>query len=216
MDRLLKTIINSYPLLWPRFYAYLRMNILRIDQIEKVLPEQGKILDIGCGYGVTTAYFAMRNDKRDVVGTELVSKRIAIATEAFKNVKNLKFDVKNLLDGEENRYDVIVAIDLLHHITDQEKELFIKKSIGHLEKNGLLIIKDIDKSPYYKYIWNYIHDKIMTRFEKLYFYSADQMRALIESNGLIIVQENVIKNIFYPHVIFICRYGKTNGHNKKR
>jgi len=197
--------VRAYPWLWPRIYAYLRTLILPISEVEKALPATGNILDVGCGYGVTTAYFALKSTDRTVFGSELVDKRVSTAREVFKNIPNSRFEVNNLLDDHGETFDAIIAIDLLHHINGPEKENFFNSCRKRLCVNGLLIIKDIDKTPIHKYYINYLHDTLFTRFSKLYFISAIDMRNMIERSGFQTIDQKPLKSLFYPHVIYVCK-----------
>ena len=202
MGKLIINIVNSYPLFWPRFYAFIRTKILPIEEIERFVPE-GRVLDVGCGFGITSIYFALKNIKREVIGSEISEERIRTAKMISSEIPNVCFKVESLIKSGEEKFDAIVAIDLLHHINNKEKEDFIKESRNRLNKNGLLIIKDIDKKPLFKYCWNYLHDKLMTR-ERLYFYSAKQIKELLERNKCKIKEIRRIKSLFYPHVLFVC------------
>jgi 2-polyprenyl-3-methyl-5-hydroxy-6-metoxy-1,4-benzoquinol methylase len=202
MGKLTSSITNSYPLFWPRCYAFIRTRILPIDKIERFVPE-GRVLDAGCGFGITSIYFALKNLKREVIGSEISEERIRIAKMISSEIPNVCFRVESLIKSGEEKFDAIVAVDLLHHINNKEKEDFVRESRNRLNKNGILIIKDIDKKPLFKYYWNYLHDKIMTR-ERLYFYSAKQMKEMLEKNGFKIKEIRRIKSLFYPHVLFVC------------
>lgn len=202
------SIIERYPFIWPRVYASLRAVILPIHDIEQFLPDHGKILDVGCGYGLTTAYFALKHPERKVYGYELSEKRISVAKEIFHDLSNVEFVVKNLIEDTNLKYDVILAIDLLHHINDNEKEAFLKTCGSRLEYDGILLIKDIDKTPLYKYLFNYAHDEIMTGFDRLHFCSAQDLETMLNRNGFIIINKVVLKSIFYPHVMLVCKRAK--------
>lgn len=214
---LINKIIKAYPLVWPRLYAYLRTSILPIKTLDKYVPE-GRILDVGCGYGITSIYFALKNSKREVIGSELSKERVKIANKISKAIPNVNFESKNLIGKENaqtnfgilknnlfNGFDAIVAIDLLHHINNKEKQEFIKECKNRLNKKGVLIIKDIDKKPLHKYLWNYLHDLLMTR-DRLYFYSAKQLKKLLETNGFKILKIRRLRSLCYPHVLFVCSF----------
>lgn len=187
-----------------KIYGFFRKIILPIDKIDKLLPKKGKILDIGCGYGITSAYFA-QNKNRKVLGLELNKKRVQIAKINYSNIKNLSFKTADLINTKEKNFDCIVAIDLLHHISNLQKIKFIKDVEKKLTKNGTLVIKDIGKKPFLKYLWNYLHDLIMVKFDKLYFYSSEQFESLMIKNNFKIIKKGEFKNFFYPHIFYVCQ-----------
>lgn len=203
--RLISEVISLYPLFWPKLYALLRSLILPVNEIEKILPAKGRILDVGCGFGFTSLYFALKNSNRFVVGSEISAKRITLAKRISKEVKNIAFKTSSLIEEKNEKFDAILAIDLLHHISHEQKKHFFKKASNNLSPNGLLIIKDIDKKPTFKYIWNYLHDSLMVKFAKLYFYSSDQHKNLILKSGFRIIKYGKFKNLLYPHIFYVCQ-----------
>jgi len=200
-----KLIINLYPLFWPRFYVFLRSIILPVSQIETLLPKKGLILDVGCGYGYTSVFFALKNKNRKIIGSEINKKRVLVAQKISASFSNLSFKTSDLIDKNKMSFDAILSIDLLHHVNPAQKELFLKDSFSKLKPNGFLIIKDINTKPLLKYFWNYLHDLIMTRFSKLYFLSSSQMENLLIKNNFKIIKKGKYKSLFYPHIFYVCQ-----------
>ncbi len=197
-------IINLYPFFWPRVYVFLRFIILPVAKIEQLLPQKGSILDVGCGYGFTSIFFA-KNKKRKIIGLELNTTRVALAKKVSSNICNLSFSTSNLIGNKQSKVSAIIAIDLLHHINQSQKNIFLKDSFLKLNKNGLLIIKDINNKPFFKYYWNYIHDSIMTKFSSLYFLSDLQLESLLIKNNFKIIKQGKYFNLFYPHIFYVCK-----------
>ncbi|MDD4026638.1 MAG: class I SAM-dependent methyltransferase [Candidatus Shapirobacteria bacterium] len=202
---LTKKTINLFPLFWPRFYVYLRSIVLPLFQIESLLPPKGSILDVGCGYGFTSIFFALKNKKRQIFGSEIESKRVLLAKKVSKSISNISFETSDLINKNKSKFDVVLAIDLLHHINFSQKKTFLKDASLKLKPKGLLIIKDIDTTPIHKYFWNYIHDSIMTKFSKLYFLSSNQIENLLIKNNFKIIKKGKYKNLFYPHIFYVCQ-----------
>ena len=204
-NNIYKKIINLYPIIFPKLYVWLRLIILPIDKIENIIPKNGKILDVGCGYGFSSIYFALTSTKRIVKGIEISPQRINIASTASKHINNLSFEVDDLANQQQSLYNSIVLIDLLHHLNTFEKTKLLSDCHNLLSKNGVLIIKDINTKPLFKYIWNYIHDLVMTRFSKLEFYDQNKMINILSYCGFKVITHYSIKNIFYPHYIYVCK-----------
>lgn len=198
-------LISLYPLFWPRFYVWLRLKILPLSQIEEYIPQKSSVLDVGCGYGFSTIYFALRSSARQVKGIELDLGRIQIAEIASRDIKNVSFQSDNLANQQRQHYQTIVMIDLLHHLSTMEKSKLLQQSFQLLPSNGLLLIKDIDTKPLPKYLWNYLHDLVMTKFDRLDFYGSDKMTDFIKSFGFKVTKQLPIRNYFYPHYLYVCK-----------
>ena len=202
---LIKKTIKLFPFFWPRVYVYLRSLVLPVSKIEALLPKKGLILDVGCGYGFTSIFFALKNKNRQIFGSEIDPKRVLLAKKFSSSIFNLSFETSDLINKNKLNFDAILAIDLLHHINPSQKNIFLRDSFLKLQSNGILIIKDINTSPKYKYIWNYFHDLIMAKFSKLYFLSSGQIENLLIKNNFKIVKKGKYKNLFYPHIFYVCQ-----------
>ncbi len=197
-------IIKYYPCFWPKIYVFCRSLILPIDQIESLLPDKGSILDVGCGYGLTTAFFAL-NKHRQMLGLEINSKKISLAQKIFSTFPNISFETADLLSTQKKSFNSILAIDLLHHLNPSQKDQFLKDAFQKLENSGTLIIKEINTKPLLKYLWNYFHDLIMTKFSSLHFLSTLELKKLLNKHHFKIIKKGMYKNFLYPHTFYVCQ-----------
>ena len=97
-------------------YAYLRWRLCPFEEIESHIPKEGKIIDVGCGYGLLANFLTLRSSKRDVTGIDLSVRRIGAAQETTDSRKNIHFKLINVLDLELREPDAVVMSDFLHHI----------------------------------------------------------------------------------------------------
>jgi 2-polyprenyl-3-methyl-5-hydroxy-6-metoxy-1,4-benzoquinol methylase len=94
--------------------------LMELGAMLGLMPEGGRLLDMGCGTGWTSVLFAKRG--YDVVGQDLVAEAIE-AGRRLKHengLRNLDFIVDNyesLTFKEE--FDVVVFFDCLHHAVDE-------------------------------------------------------------------------------------------------
>ena len=202
---LIKKTINLYPYFFPKIYSIFRSIILPVSKIESLLPKKGIILDVGCGYGFTSIFFALKNKNRKIIGSEINEKRVLIAQKISTSISNVSFKTADLIDKNKTSFDAILAIDLLHHINSSQKDSFLQDAFSKLKPKGILIIKDINTQPLFKYWWNYFHDLVMTKFSKLYFLSSSEIKNLLIKNNFKIIKEGKFLNSFYPHVYYVCQ-----------
>jgi 2-polyprenyl-3-methyl-5-hydroxy-6-metoxy-1,4-benzoquinol methylase len=112
-------------------------------KLKKFIPENGKLLDIGCGVGIFMEM--MKEKKYEVIGYEI--SQFAIE---FCKKKGLK--VFDSLNFSEKTFDIITIMDVIAHVKNPIIYLDEIKKI--LKKNGILIIKTPLHSNYMFFISN--------------------------------------------------------------
>ena len=182
---LTEEIIRRFPLLFPRMYAWARTKILPLDLIDRLIPPEGKILDVGSGCGILTLYLALCSPRRQLVGLELDPKWVAIAQRVARGLSQVSFERHNVsIDASLPRNaNTVLMIDLLHHIPFQTQEKLLDQSALCLLKGGSLCIREVDIRPKIKFYWNLLHDKIMTFNQPLYFRPSEEFQQALERRG---------------------------------
>jgi 2-polyprenyl-3-methyl-5-hydroxy-6-metoxy-1,4-benzoquinol methylase len=204
MDKAALKVVECYDSLLGRAYAYLRFKIAPIEKVKKFVPKKGSILDVGCGYGVAAAYIAIKSGKRHVVGTDFNEKRIAKAKKSFENLKNVEFFFEDLISAKSKRkFDCILLIDVVHHVESGRQKGLLEACRKHLRTHGVMIIKDIDRKPVMKYLWNYLHDFLLND-GPLCFNSHEKLCGMAKKAGFI-AEYKELGNFFYPHFMLICK-----------
>jgi SAM-dependent methyltransferase len=98
--------------------------LMELGAIISLLPPRGRLLDMGCGTGWTSVFFAKRGF--DVVGQDLVPEAIDAARQlkADNRLANLDFvvaDYEGLTFDSE--FDITVFFDSLHHAVREDHAL---------------------------------------------------------------------------------------------
>src|SRR5262249_58923644 len=94
---IIRRIIHAYDDPIVRAYCWVRFWILRqrfLDEIGQYLPESGPVLDIGCGFGLFSLYYAATAPGRFVRGIDLSAGRIAMARRAAARlaIENVSYE----------------------------------------------------------------------------------------------------------------------------
>jgi len=106
------------------------------------LKNKKNLLEVGCGIGIATSYLARRY-KLNVIGIDLDPEQVEIAKNNHKENEYLKYfqaDVTELT-FENNQFDMILSLDVLHHIPNWEKALNEISRV--LKPDGFYIINDL-------------------------------------------------------------------------
>lgn len=105
--------------------------------------DQPRILDAGCGTGVSTDYLCHLNPGADVLGVDISEGALAVARErcarsgAAQQVSSLRQEQRSLLDLQgEGPFDYINSVGVLHHLDQPEAGL--KALAARLAPQGLL------------------------------------------------------------------------------
>ena len=105
--------------------------------------EKPRILDAGCGTGVSTDYLCHLNPGAEVLGIDISEGALAVARErlqrsgAAAQVSQLRQEQRSLLDLEsEGPFDYINSVGVLHHLDQPESGL--RSLAGRLAPDGLL------------------------------------------------------------------------------
>ncbi|PZO42370.1 MAG: SAM-dependent methyltransferase [Pseudanabaena frigida] len=101
-----------------------------------------RILDAGCGSGVSTEYLVHLNPEASVVGIDLSAGTLAVATERCRRsgANRVEFRHLSLFDADqlEGEFDLINSVGVLHHTADPIRG--IQALANKLAPGGLLHI----------------------------------------------------------------------------
>ena len=204
-NKIPKDIKNNYEFLsrMDKAYLHARWRLCPFLLIDKCLPQKGKIVDVGSGYGLLGHVIA-RNQNRKVYGIDLSKKRVDIARRSINGKKNLFFERKNVKDLKLGDCDGIVMSDFLHHISFKDQENLIRQARGKLKNGGILAIQDIDKKPKWKYAFAAGLDLILNGFPYLYYRRKENIKTMLERNGFQVEIVPADKGLPLPDILFIC------------
>ena len=207
-----KRIIRAYSSWVVRVYCYLRfliMNMRILEEIEQYLPKDGRVLDVGCGFGLFSLYFVSCSEKRTVQSFDLSSSRIQQAQESAARLgltERAQFEVCDVLDYEfKDEVDAVVMLDLLHHIPAGVVPKLIGQIYDTLSEKGTVAIKEVMSQPWWKMAFTWILDKAMDPRASVNYYSKEQMIEMLEAHGFDVKCHQLLDILPYPHILYICR-----------
>lgn len=187
---------------WVSLFTKIRFWTGSFVQLEKIIPEEGRILDLGCGYGIFANYLALCSPKRNIVGVDMDKKKIKYAGHG---VKNTSFSIGDATQMKFKDLNCIILHDVLHHLEsyDQQKEL-IKNCRKMLYEKGMLLIVEVDKNPFWKLILGRLTDFIMYKGESVkYRYKKEMVNML--KNYFSSIQIKKLKNNPFSQIVYICQ-----------
>lgn len=210
-DLVIQEIVDSYEDLIIRTYSKIRFTILRqpfLEEINQWLPERGRVLDLGSGFGLFSLYFAAIAPERQIVGVELDKKRVECARKSRVKLglTNVDYHSEDVLAWEASgRFDAIYMLDVIHHLPAAGVPAFLQKLVGLLEPGGTLLLKDVSDRPVYKMLFTLALDRAMVGFEPIRYWPPKELAGVLDRLGLDVKRHLMNDYLPYPHVLYICR-----------
>ncbi|HLE44673.1 MAG TPA: class I SAM-dependent methyltransferase [Methylomirabilota bacterium] len=193
-----------------RAYSWGRFLILRqrfLDEIGQYLPAEGTILDIGCGFGLFSLYYAQLIPAASFRGLDLNPRRVALATEVARRL-GLANTAYAVGDARTYRADAEYAaaymLDIVHHVPPETVEPLLSELHKAIRPGGCLLVKDVDTQPAYKRWFTHALDLLMSPGGVIHYWPAGELAALLQRIGFRVYRHLMVDVLPYPHVLFVC------------
>lgn len=119
---------------------------MRMDPVfatlDEVVPRQGFILDLGCGYGMATHWLACFTDGRRFLGVDYDEEKIRVARRSAPEHPRIQFEAGDILEREYPPCDAILLLDVLHYWTPEKQQRILDKARRALRPGGRLVVRD--------------------------------------------------------------------------
>jgi ubiquinone/menaquinone biosynthesis C-methylase UbiE len=209
-DKSVRRIIRAYQDPVVRFYCWARFGILRqrfVDEIGQYLPPSGVILDIGCGFGLFSLYYASIAPRRSIRGIDVNGTRVAMARRAaellaIENVSYAQSDARDVTGHAE--YVGAYMLDIVHHVPKDSVEPLLRRLHEVLVPGARLLIKDVEARPALKRWFTWALDRLMNPRTPLHYWPAEELQGLLERVGFVVYRHSMVDILPYPHVLYIC------------
>jgi uncharacterized protein len=175
----------------------------------ELLPKEGRILDIGCGYGFMAYMLQWLAKDRDITGIDYDDDKIITAQHCYLKNDHVHFEQADITTYEIGNYDAYVMMDMLHYLQADEQEKLVAECMRQLNPGGVIIVRDGDADMEQRHKGTRLSELFSTRiigFNKtkdkpLSFFSASRLEQIVLKHGGTI--RKIDNTRYTSNVIFI-------------
>jgi 2-polyprenyl-3-methyl-5-hydroxy-6-metoxy-1,4-benzoquinol methylase len=196
-----------------RAYAHVRFGIFRtkfLALMNLALPDEGRLLDIGCGFGLFSIYFAMTGRRRRIRGVDPDRRRVEMARRVAAQLgvaDRVEYEVgtAEALPLVEP-YDGIYMLDVLHHLRRDQQVPLLHRLRRLVRPGGTLLIKDVTTDMPLKLKFTELLDRAVVGWkEPLEYRHHGEWGVLLRRLGFAVRTVRVPDLLPYPHVVMLAR-----------
>lgn len=141
--RLIRNYIFKGPVL--EWYCRIKTKLENnYELFESLVPKQGQIVDVGCGYGFLPYMLMYKSKDRNILGIDYDDDKIAVADNCVHKTTRMRFEVGDVTSYEFPAADAFIISDVLHYLQKDQQVQVIEHCVAKLNKGGVLIIRDAD------------------------------------------------------------------------
>ena len=113
------------------------------DFIAANISTPKRILDLGAGTGLLSAFWAQHFGASEYVLVDIADEMLQIARKRFEGLPNVSYEIMDYSEKmPEQEFDVIISALSIHHLEDEEKEELFSQIYNKLPTGGIFVNYD--------------------------------------------------------------------------
>ena len=182
-------------------------------RVEAAVPRQGRVLEVGCGYGVFSCHLALSSPDRQVLGVDVDVRKVVHAQHAGKRAEvrgaTCEFHLAPPGEVPDGPWDAIVIVDVLYLLDRDEQEGLLHSCAQQLSLGGVLVVKEMATSPSWKARWNGMQETMsvkvlnITSGNELTFLEPSVLGGWMREDGLVVTHQPLDHGYPHPHHLVV-------------
>lgn len=180
-------------------------------RITEALPQRGRILEVGCGHGLFSAYAALDAPGRELVGVDIDAEKIRHAQAAADGVERLTFSLAPSGAVPDGPWDAVVFVDVLYLLPAPAQRELLTDAVARLAPGGSIVVKEMGVEPAWKVRWNTIQETLSVKVLRITagtsfdFVPPAVMGGWLEELGLEVELTRLDRGRAHPHHLLVAR-----------
>lgn len=140
-----RRLVLNYLYKGPIIEWYLKTK-LRLENNYKIycdlLPREGEILDMGCGYGYISYMLAYTGPNRVITGVDFDPEKIRLAENCYDKTSRITFTCADVAEYDIIPQDGFLLSDVLHYLSPEKQEHLLRRCMENLKPGGVILIRE--------------------------------------------------------------------------
>jgi len=187
------------------------------EQFHALVPLQGRILDLGCGYGFMSYMLHYLSAGRNVTGVDYDEDKVATAAHCYQKSDSINFVHADVTQYSFAEQDVIIISDVLHYLQPAQQEALLARCIANISDGGMVIVRDGDTELKERQKGTALTEFFSTKaigFNKtgadgLSFISGSRIKEIAANNGA--TTEQIDNTQYTSNIIFVIKKAKPHA-----
>lgn len=196
-----------------RAHVWGRWATCPFGRVADAVPAEGRVLEVGCGYGLLSCHLALTSPRREVLGVDVDVRKIVhgqrVASRARQRGANVELHLSPPGEVPDGPWDAIVICDVLYLLDADAQEGLLRTCTEQLALGGTLVVKEMASSPPWKAQWNRAQETLavkalhITTGDDLTFLEPEVLAAWMERAGLVVTHYPVDRGYLHPHHLIV-------------
>lgn len=169
----------------------------------------GTVLSLGSGLSMLERYLAELEPGLSFEGIDLDPLKVELIgrTHHLSPRVGLREGDATMVDviADGTLYDAVLICDAMHHFPADMHADVLASAAEVVRPGGVVVVKDLDARPAWKFHWNRIHDRIVAGPEPIHCRPPSEMAGLLDKAGLVVDHARRIDHTFTPYAHYIAR-----------
>lgn len=195
-----------------RLHTAVRWRSCPFEAVAAAVPPTGRILEVGCGHGLFSAFLALTEPGRVVHGIDVDGAKLAVARRAAgRSGCRLTFGPADATAFPPGPWDAVVIIDVLYLLDPRRQEALLRTAAEALAPGGTLAVKEMAESPAWKFAWMRLQEHVAVRVlritagDTLSFVPPRETAGWLAQAGLAVETQALDRGYPHPHHLLVGR-----------
>lgn len=198
-----------------RLHTAVRWWTCPFPQIAGLLPQRGRVLDLGCGHGHFSMYLALRSPELDVLGVDIDADKTEAGSAAILRAGLAGRVTLRRVDDEwlpdPGSFDAVVTNDVLYLLGRARARSALAAMAAALRPDGTVVVKEMAATPRWKYAVNQAQEHLatgvlgLTQGTGVQVLPEEEIAAPLRDAGLTVTRIALDRGYPHPHAAFVGR-----------